>query len=402
MTSEPEPIAGTSLAAAPDGTRRAALIAALGVLEGGTEERFERITRIAREAFGVTGSFLNLADDRTLTIKSQQMAAAFPVQQDLDDTFCGRTLHSDGPVVVPDARADARFADLSAVTGEHQIRFYAGAPLSIGPDRTQIGTLCLIDPEPRTLDPADLALLTDLARWAERELAAGIDEDKLRAVLDGLAPAPADVPGYAVGGLSVPHGAVSGDYHDWQRTDAGLHITVADVMGKGLAAGLLASGIRGALIARTEQGPDRAVAQLEAQVAPELSRAEAFATLFHGRLTPRSGRVDFVDAGHGLVLHLRADGSESVLRSLDLPIGLHPIGIPRASGAVVLQRGDALFIATDGVLELWDSTLASMSELADLYRQSMDVDDFLDRVRTLTRERRPDDDVTLVVVARDS
>ena len=399
MTPEP---AGTSVAADPDGSRRAALIAALGVLEGGTEERFERITRIAKEAFGVTGSFLNLADDRSLTIKSQQIDELLAPRWDLENTFCGRTLDHDGPVVIPDASADARYSDLGFVTGPLAIRFYAGAPLSIGPDGTKIGTLCLIDPEPRTLDPEDLRLLTDLARWAERELAAGIDEDRLRAVLDGLAPDPADVPGYVVAGLSVPFGVVSGDYHDWQRTEAGLHVTVADVMGKGMAAGLFASGIRGALIARTEQGPDRAVAELEAQVAPELSRSEAFATLFHGRLTPRTGRVDFVDAGHGLVLHLRADGSESVLRSLDLPIGLHPTGIPRASGAVVLQRGDALFIATDGVLELWDSTLGSLSELADLYRQSIDVDDFLERVRSLTRQRKPEDDVTLVVVARDS
>jgi hypothetical protein len=403
MTNEPgATVTAPDTAPRSEGAKRAALIAALDVLGTGPEERFERITRIARQAFGVTGSFLNLADDTRMTVKSQQMEPRIATHYDLDDTFCGRTLHLDGPVVVPDARADARYADLGFVTGEHQVRFYAGAPLTIGDGRTKIGTLCLIDSEPRTLEPDDLALLADLARWAERELAVGLDEDRLRSVLRGMEPAPTDVPGYLVDGVSVPYGVVSGDYHDWQVVDGGVHVTVADVMGKGMAAGLLASGIRGALIARSDRGPDVAVAELESQVAPELSRAEAFATLFHGRLTPRTGRFDFVDAGHGLVLHLRADGTENVLRSLDLPIGLHPAGIGRASGSVALQRGDALLVVTDGVLELWDGTLASLSELGALYRAAAGVDEFLDQVRTLAVERRPEDDVTVVVVARDA
>ena len=53
----------------PDAVKRAALLAALDVVHGGPEERFERITRIAREAFGVSGSFLNLADEDHLVIK---------------------------------------------------------------------------------------------------------------------------------------------------------------------------------------------------------------------------------------------------------------------------------------------------------------------------------------------
>jgi hypothetical protein len=402
MTPDPDPIGGTTTMNDAAGVRRAALLQALDVLDAGPEERFERITRIAREVFGVEGSFLNLADDRNVNVKSMQFDAGMDSVQPFDDTFCGRTFSLDGPVVVPDARADAKYADLSAVTGEHGIRFYAGAPLTIGDDHVKVGTLCLIDSTPRTLDPADLELLGDLARWAERELSTGLDRDRLRAVLAGLEPTPVDLAGYVVTGVSVPHALVSGDFSDWRATPVGAQITVADVMGKGMAAGLLASGIRGAIVARTPLDPDRAVSELEAQVAPELSRAEAFATLFHGQLSARTGRLDFVDAGHGLVLHLRADGTESVLRSLDLPIGLHPTGIPRASGSVVLQRGDALLVVTDGVLELWDSTLAALTELGREYRSASDVDAFLDRVRTLTAERDPGDDVTVLLVARDN
>ncbi|PCN49732.1 hypothetical protein Csp2054_02010 [Curtobacterium sp. 'Ferrero'] len=382
--------------------RRATLLAALDVVAGGPEERFDRITRIARDAFGVSGSFLNLAGESMLTIKSQQSAERFGPEIPLQDTFCGRTLGSPGPVIVEDARADARFADMPMVVDDPNVRFYAGVPLRLGDDDVKVGTLCLVDQTPRTLAPEDLALLEDLGVWAERELAAGADEDRLRAVLAGLEPTDVELPGYRVAGLSLPHAVVSGDLHDWHRDGDDLVLTLADVMGKGMSAGLLAANVRGALLARGGDRPDRAVAALEAQVGPEFNRAESFATLFHGRLVPTTGQVDFVDAGHGLVLHLRADGGEDVLRSVDLPIGLHPAGIARSSGSLVLDPGDVLVVVSDGALELWDSTLASMTRLGELYRQADDVAGFLDRVRARAQEHDPGDDLTVVVVARDA
>lgn len=391
-----------SNATAPDAVRRAALLAALDVVESGPEERFERITRIAREAFGVTGSFLNLAGDSVLTIKSQQSDERFGPTIPLQDTFCGRTLGEAGPVVVEDATADARYADMPMVVDDPNVRFYAGVPLRLGDDDVKVGTLCLVDQAPRTISDDDLALLEELGVWAERELAAGADEDRLRAVLAGLEPSRVTVPGYRVAGMSVPHGVVSGDLHEWHRSGDGLVVTLADVMGKGMSAGLLAANIRGALLARGDERPDTAVAGLEAQVAPELSRAESFATLFHGRLEPSTGHLDFVDAGHGLVLHLRADGSEEVLRSFDLPLGLHPAGLARTTGALDLGVGDVLVLVSDGALELWDSTLASLSRLGELYRGAADVDEFLGRVRARSVEHDPGDDLTVVVVARDA
>src|SRR5205823_6165501 len=119
-----------------------------------------------------------------------------------------------------------------------------------------IGTLCLIDPEPRTLDADELELLQELGIWAERKLLAGADEDRLRTVLNGLQPAAVQVPGYRITGMSIPHGLVSGDFHDWHRSgEDSIHLTVSDVMGKGMSAGLLAANIRGGLLARGDQDP---------------------------------------------------------------------------------------------------------------------------------------------------
>ncbi|WP_420369811.1 PP2C family protein-serine/threonine phosphatase [Curtobacterium sp. L1-20] len=384
-----------------DGARRAALLAALDVVEGGAEERFDRITRIAREAFGVSGSFLNLAGTDAVTIKSQQSDDAFGPTIPLQDTFCGRTLAVDGPVVVPDARADSRYSDMPMVVDDPNVRFYAGVPLRAGDDHLKVGTLCLIDPAPRTLEADDLALLEELGVWAERELAAGADEDRLRSVLTGLEPSPVEVPGYRIGGMSVPHGVVSGDFHDWHRDGDELVVTVADVMGKGMSAGLLAATIRGALLARGSEPTPSAVAALEAQVGPDLSRAESFATMFHGRLTPATGRMEFTDAGHGLVIQLHADGTETVLRSYDLPIGLHPVGADRVTGSLELEPGDVLVLVSDGALELWDSTLASLGALGAMWRDAPRIDTFLGRVRARALTHDPGDDLTVVVVARD-
>jgi len=395
------PSVGPAGSVTPEAARRAALVAALDVVEGGAEERFDRITRIAREAFGVSGSFLNLAGTEVLTIHSQQSDRAFGPTIPLEDTFCGRTLSESGTVVVPDARADVRYADLPMVVDDPNVRFYAGVPLRVGDEAVKIGTLCLVDPAPRTLDPDDLALLEELGVWAERELAAGADEDRLRDVLANLQPTPISVPGYRIGGMSVPHGVVSGDLHDWRRSGDDLHVTVADVMGKGMSAGLLAATIRGALLARPGADPEHVVAALDEQVAPDLGRAGSFATMFHARLAPATGQLDFVDAGHGLVLQMRADGAERTLLSSDLPIGLHPAGFDRTSGSIVLEPGDVLVVVSDGALELWDSTLAALSRLGALWREEPDIDAFLGRVRARALEHDPGDDLTVVVLARD-
>ena len=71
--------------------------------------------------------------------------------------------------MVPDAHADPRFADNPLVTGEPFIRFYAGMPLH-GREGYRIGTLCIIDRQPRSFTAEDEAALADLAAWAELEL----------------------------------------------------------------------------------------------------------------------------------------------------------------------------------------------------------------------------------------
>lgn len=88
-----------------------------------------------------------------------------------DISFCGHAILGDQILTVCDAELDERFHDNPLVVGEPGIRFYAGCPLTV-PNGSKLGTLCLIDVKPRDLDDEERALLRDLARMAEQELAA--------------------------------------------------------------------------------------------------------------------------------------------------------------------------------------------------------------------------------------
>ncbi len=146
-----------------DGLRR------LAILDTSAEERFDRITRMARNMFEVPISLISLVDEERQWFKSRCGLEARETQRDI--SFCGHAILGEGVFVVEDAALDERFADNPLVLGAPHIRFYAGCPLHIA-GGYKVGTLCLIDRTPRQLDERQLSLLTDLAGMVEHELAA--------------------------------------------------------------------------------------------------------------------------------------------------------------------------------------------------------------------------------------
>ncbi|PZF57281.1 hypothetical protein DEJ23_07235 [Curtobacterium sp. MCSS17_008] len=373
--------------------RRTAVIEALEVLGSGPEERFDRITRMTHEAFGVPLTFLNLVHHDLVTTQSTygfQQGTSVPASEQ----FCATTVLTPGPMVIPDTALDVRFAHTPAVT-EYGVRFYAGAPLTM-PDGTRVGTLCVMDAQPREFSDEDLALLGDLARWAERELGRVIERGRVQRVLAGLVPEPVTVPGASLDGLLVPN-EDGGDLVDWRvAADGSVHVTVGAVTAAGRASALLAASVRAAVVAQTDVPLRDAIAGLEAQLTPDLTTAGAVGSLLHLRFDPRSGHAEWVDAGHGPALHVRADGSVTPLRSTDLPIGLQPAGVARTVGATDLARGDRVVLVTDGILAL-DGVRDAVG-LAGL--AAAHPDDLVDHVRTLVPTGGPEADVSLVVLTR--
>ena len=148
-------------------SQRVASLHALQILDTLSEERFERITRIAQRLFDVPITSITLVDANRQWFKSCVGLSVPETSRDV--SFCAHAILSDEALVIPDARTDPRFADNPLVTGEPYIRFYAGQPLS-DTKGYKLGTLCIIDRRPRRMSAADLRALKDLAYWAENEL----------------------------------------------------------------------------------------------------------------------------------------------------------------------------------------------------------------------------------------
>ncbi len=159
------------MSAAPIPANEAQRLEALqrsGLLDGPPEERFDRLTRLARRLFDVPIALVSLVDANRQWFKSCLGLAVAETPRDV--AFCAHAILQDGVLIIPNALDDPRFAENPLVTGAPEIRFYAGRPLKDA-DGFPLGTLCLIDQRPRDLDADDLGALEDLAQMAESELA---------------------------------------------------------------------------------------------------------------------------------------------------------------------------------------------------------------------------------------
>jgi GAF domain-containing protein len=137
------------------------------ILDTPPEERFDRLTAFATQEFDVPTALLSLVDDDRQWFKSRVGMGQCETSRGI--SFCGHAILQDDIMVVPDVNLDERFTDNPLVTGEPHIRFYAGAPLRL-PGGQNVGTLCLMDDKPRTLDAIDLAILASLRDLAVEEL----------------------------------------------------------------------------------------------------------------------------------------------------------------------------------------------------------------------------------------
>ena len=134
------------------------------------EERFDRITRLARSVFRVPLAEINFLDAVVQFTKSPQVSSGSSYAPRVD-SLCDVTIQGAELLVVPDATLDARFADRESVTGPKHVRFYAGAPLTVGGGH-RVGSLCLIDTKPRDFTVEEGRLLEQMGLLVERELRA--------------------------------------------------------------------------------------------------------------------------------------------------------------------------------------------------------------------------------------
>ena len=134
-----------------------------GILDTPAEDAFDDLTQIACQVFEVPVAAITLVDEHRQWYKSQ-IGLAYP-ETPRAVSFCAHTILQTEVLTVSDATQDPRFADNPSVLGDEHFRFYAGAPL-ITSEGFVLGSLCVIDTQPKQLDPQQTAVLEMLARQA--------------------------------------------------------------------------------------------------------------------------------------------------------------------------------------------------------------------------------------------
>ena len=133
------------------------------ILDTPVEQEYDDIIALATQICATPIGLISLVDEARQWFKASIGFKDCETSREL--SFCAHaiTAKGDDVFVVPDARRDARFANYANVTGDPHIRFYAGLPL-VTQDGWALGTLCVIDCEPRELTPDQVRALRVLRR----------------------------------------------------------------------------------------------------------------------------------------------------------------------------------------------------------------------------------------------
>jgi len=169
----------------PDEQHRLQALRALKVLDTEPTEAFDRITKLAQKSFDVPIALVSLVDEDRQWFKSRQGLDAPQTGRDI--SFCGHAIHDRQVFVVDDTQTDLRFHDNPLVTGDPNIRFYAGVPVAC-PAGHLLGTLCIIDRRPRSFRENEFFLLQDLGEMVEDAIADAVDgiTHPITGVLNGV------------------------------------------------------------------------------------------------------------------------------------------------------------------------------------------------------------------------
>lgn len=150
-----------------DESRRLAALRRYRILDTKPERAFDDLALLASQICETPIALISLVDAERQWFKSRIGVSMTETSRSI--AFCADAIQQRDLFVVPDALADARFRDNPLVTGEPHIRFYAGAPL-VTDDGEAIGTLCVMDRVPRTLNRDQLEALEALRRQAQAQL----------------------------------------------------------------------------------------------------------------------------------------------------------------------------------------------------------------------------------------
>jgi len=205
-------------------------------------------------------------------------------------------------------------------------------------------------------------------------------------------------------------GAVGGDYFDYvPLADGRTMVVVADVSGHNLASGMVMVGARAMLrtLATVHERPEDVFTQVARRMHDDLTRTERFLTAAAVALSPNSGVLDYVSAGHNdLMVYRAATGRVDRWASEDVIFGFLPSPEYRAR-QLTLTPGDCVLLYTDGVTEAVDQQdemfgeerlAASFAALVEGRSAQQILDHLIAELDRFRCGQRPGDDITAVVI----
>ncbi|WP_345750696.1 PP2C family protein-serine/threonine phosphatase [Microbacterium rhizophilus] len=363
-------------------------------------ERFDGVIRLAQAIFGAPIAALNLV---TETQQFTVAASGTPkASRGLGDSICQYTVQREGVFEVPDLRLDDRFAEMPSVAAGPRVRFYAGVPLH-STSGQRVGSLCLLDLVPRELGNAQREMLADLGAMLEREIAVELEMMRAGEVQALLLPSePPALEGVEIAGRVQQARAAGGDFFDWQVIDDGapqLQFVLADVMGKGLSASLIASEVRAVLRTHSRYATlAESLNRTVETIAQDLETNGSFVTMWTGRLDPVTGALQYVDAGHGLGVVVSPRGVRRLAQP-NVPLGV-PFAGTMESSTDVLEPDETVVIVSDGVFDVFgeiDLALDAVQAAAD---PALTPAQLVDRVVDYAAAQGASDDLTAVALRR--
>ncbi|HET8957710.1 MAG TPA: SpoIIE family protein phosphatase, partial [Microcella sp.] len=368
------------------------LLAVLAV--SGAQQRLLRLSTSAIDA-SLTG-FAELRDrDGRWSLEAQNDAARIALgegERGLTDAF-------DAPsALVIEALAARTPEEAESLGGSERVATASGRIL-------QATIAPLLDPDRgarddihrrfslQFIDVTDSIALAQ-AEEADRRRAA----DMQRALLPDRVPA--GLTGWQLAGACRPSREVGGDFYSWSLDGATLAITLGDVMGKGLGAGVMAASLQtAARLTNTGCAPSVVLARSAAAVRDQLERASTFATIVQVHVDIETGRVQYADAGHGLTIIVRPDGSFTRLASVNLPLGVDD-DEALVDAEAAIAAGDVLLSLSDGALDAFPESADPLADVAALVAGAASADAAVEATINLSTLPGIADDITVVALLR--
>ena len=218
------------------------------------------------------------------------------------------------------------------------------------------------------------------------------------------------IEGYDVAGKNIPSAEVGGDYYDCIKlSDGRVAFIMADVSGKGVPAALLVSTLNASMYSYLDMKvPLSEMAFKINSIIYNASPPDKFITCFLAILTPETGELNVVNAGHNPSLLLRNDKTMKKIEAGGTGFGMLDIGLPFEEEKLIINPGERLLLYTDGIPEAMSENEEEYSEAAmEKYFCEQTPDNAIDFINGLvadvkkhTADTPQSDDITALYLIR--